>query len=196
MASLLDIGSQLAAARTSRGLSQRELGDLLGVKQQQVARWEASRYRSASLERVAAVARALGVDGAAGAQPSLAAEAVATYSTALPGCDSEAVAALARTGASAAALAAFSRSHGIARLELFGSVLTSDFGADSDVDILASYDTDRTPSLLDIADLEAELVGIFRRPVDLISRAGVESSSNEVRKREILGSARTLYARP
>jgi uncharacterized protein len=197
MVSLLDIGSQLVAARLARGMSQRTLGELLGVKQQQIARWEACAYRSASFERVAAVAEKLGVDApTAEAQPLLAAEAVAQYGTTLPGGDPEALSALSRTGAPAGALAAFARSHGIARLELFGSVLTSDFAADSDVDVLVTYDPDRRPSLFDAADHEAELSGIFRRPVDLVSRAGVESSGNGVRKREILGSARILYARP
>jgi uncharacterized protein len=196
MTSLLDIGSQLVAVRLARGMSQRTLGELLGVKQQQIARWEACEYRSASLERVATVARALGVDATPEAQPLLAAEAVATYGTTLPGSDPEALSALSRTGAPAGALAAFARSHGIARLELFGSVLTSDFAADSDVDVLVTYNPHRRPSLFDAADHEAELSGIFRRPVDLVSRAGVESSGNEVRKREILSSARTLYARP
>jgi len=196
MSSLLHIGPQLVAARMSRGVSQRELGEVLGVKQQQVARWETSAYRSASLERVAAVAEALGLETATGAQPLLAAEAAAEYGATLPGSDPEALVALARTGASASALAAFARLHGVAKFELFGSVLTSDFGPDSDVDVLATYRTTSAPSLLDAADHEAELSGIFRRPVDLVSRAGVESSGNEARKREILGSARTLYARP
>jgi hypothetical protein len=196
MITLFDIGPRLVAARISRGMSQRMLGELLGVKQQQIARWEASEYRSASLERVAAAAAALGLDAPLGAQPLLAAEATAQYRAALPGSDPAALAALTRTGASASALAAFARSHGIARLELFGSVLTSEFGSDSDIDVLATYRADRTPSLLDAADQEAELSGIFRRPVDLVSRAGVESGGNAVRKREILGSARTLYARP
>lgn len=193
---LLDIGPQLVAARTGRGMSQRALGELLGVKQQQIARWEASGYRSASLERVAAVAAMLGVGAQAEAQPLLAAEAVAAYATALPSSDPEALFALSRTGASARALAAFARSHGIARLELFGSVLTNAFGPGSDIDVLATYEADRTPSLLDAADHETELSGIFGRRVDLVSRAGVESSGNDARRREILGSARTLYARP
>lgn len=196
MTSLLDIGPQLVATRISRGMSQRALGELLGVKQQQVARWEASEYRSASLERVAAAAEALGLDAPVAAQPLLAAEAAALYRATLPGADPDALAALTRTGAAASALAAFARSHGVTRLDLFGSVLTGEFGPDSDIDLLATYAADRTPSLLDAADQEAELSGIFRRPVDLVSRAGVDSGGNEVRKREILGSARTLYARP
>jgi uncharacterized protein len=55
----LDIGVGLVAARRARRVSQRELGALIGVAQQQIARWEAAEYRSVALERVDAVARAL-----------------------------------------------------------------------------------------------------------------------------------------
>jgi uncharacterized protein len=61
----LDIGVGLVAARRARRVSQRELGALIGVAQQQIARWEASEYRSVALERVDAVARALGIRDAA-----------------------------------------------------------------------------------------------------------------------------------
>ena len=42
-------------------MTQRELGLALGLKEQQVQRYEASRYASASLSRVTAVGRALGL---------------------------------------------------------------------------------------------------------------------------------------
>ncbi len=61
MESLLDIGHLLVRARQQRGMSQRELGEAVGVKQQQVARWETSAYRNASLERVSRVAEVLDV---------------------------------------------------------------------------------------------------------------------------------------
>lgn len=57
---LLDIGASLAEVRRVHGLSQRALGELVGVKQQQIARWEAAGYRGVSLERVNSVAEALG----------------------------------------------------------------------------------------------------------------------------------------
>ena len=55
------IGEALVRERRARGISQRVLGDVLGVSQQQVARWERSGYRRATLERVGAVAEVLGV---------------------------------------------------------------------------------------------------------------------------------------
>ncbi len=66
MGGLLDIGTLLVQARTARGLSQRELGEVLGVKQQQIARWEACEYRTASLDRLSRVAEVLGVGGRVG----------------------------------------------------------------------------------------------------------------------------------
>lgn len=51
----------LVAARTARGLSQRQLGDLVGVAQQQISRWEANRFQTADLRTVAEVEAALGI---------------------------------------------------------------------------------------------------------------------------------------
>ena len=59
--SLADLPDILIQARIARGLSQRELGDYLGLKEQQVQRYEAERYRSASLDRLVEVSDALGV---------------------------------------------------------------------------------------------------------------------------------------
>jgi HTH-type transcriptional regulator / antitoxin HigA len=38
----------LIRARIARGMSQKDLGDFLGLKEQQIQRYEAERYRSAS----------------------------------------------------------------------------------------------------------------------------------------------------
>jgi predicted nucleotidyltransferase/DNA-binding XRE family transcriptional regulator len=195
MKRIADIGPALPAARRSLGMTQAELGRRLGVSQPQIARWEATSYRSASLERVGAVADALGVSLEAADLP-IAAEAPAVYAVSLPGADTEALRALARTGTSPAAIAAFARSHRIERLELFGSVLRSDFASGSDIDVLVTYERGGTPSLFGLIDHEVELGAIFRRAVDLVSRPGVERSENPVRRREILGGARMLYARP
>ncbi|MHB1136941.1 MAG: helix-turn-helix domain-containing protein [Coriobacteriia bacterium] len=193
MTRLSDTGIALIAARKAAGLTQAELGQRVGVAQPQVARWEAAEYRNVSLERVSEVAEVLGVQTPESLP--LAAEASATYETTLPGADVDALRALARTRTPAGAVAAFARSHGIERLELFGSVLTSAFGPESDVDVLATYASDRVPSLLELADHETELGAILRRPVDLVTRPGIERSENLRRRSRILDSARTLYAR-
>lgn len=51
----------LIEARIAAGLSQRQLADRLGLKEQQIQRYEASHYGSASLNRVRQVIDALGL---------------------------------------------------------------------------------------------------------------------------------------
>jgi uncharacterized protein len=82
----------------------------------------------------------------------------------------------------------------IVELSVFGSVLRKDFGPDSDVDLLARFGPDAHRSLFDHMRMERELVELLGREVDLVSRASVERSPNWIRRREILGTARTLYA--
>jgi DNA-binding XRE family transcriptional regulator len=57
-----DLPSALIQARIARGLTQRELAQRLGLKEQQIQRYEATRYASASLTRVGAVIHALGIE--------------------------------------------------------------------------------------------------------------------------------------
>jgi uncharacterized protein len=82
----------------------------------------------------------------------------------------------------------------IVELSLFGSALRGDFRADSDIDLLARFAPDAEWSLLDHARMERELVELLGREVDLVSRAAVEASPNWIRRNEILGTAKTLYA--
>lgn len=91
-------------------------------------------------------------------------------------------------------LARFCRERGIARLELFGSALRDDFHATSDVDLLATLRLDVHPTLLDWADMQAELAEMFGRPVDLVSRPAIEGSRNRYRKHSILANATPIYA--
>jgi transcriptional regulator with XRE-family HTH domain len=51
----------LIQARISSGLSQKELAELLGLKEQQIQRYEATEYASASFERLKEVIAALGI---------------------------------------------------------------------------------------------------------------------------------------
>lgn len=56
---VVELPKALIRARIAAGLSQRELADRLGLKEQQIQRYEATNYESASLKRVLEVARAL-----------------------------------------------------------------------------------------------------------------------------------------
>lgn len=60
--SIEQLPEALVWGRIARGLTQRELGELLGVSEQQVQRDESSGYARASFERIMEIARALGVD--------------------------------------------------------------------------------------------------------------------------------------
>jgi len=53
------IPEALIRARIAAGLSQRELAERLGLKEQQIQRYEATDYQSASLSRVEAIVKAL-----------------------------------------------------------------------------------------------------------------------------------------
>jgi HTH-type transcriptional regulator / antitoxin HigA len=56
------VGELLIESRIAKGLTQRELADRLGLKEQQVQRYEQERYQMANLSRISAVADALDVD--------------------------------------------------------------------------------------------------------------------------------------
>ncbi|MGH7469396.1 MAG: nucleotidyltransferase family protein [Longimicrobiales bacterium] len=86
----------------------------------------------------------------------------------------------------------FCRSHGIRKLELFGSVLTDGFNDDSDVDVMVEFLPGRTPGLafFTLADELAEIIG---RRVDLLTRQSVEQSENYIFRREALARVHTLY---
>jgi ribosome-binding protein aMBF1 (putative translation factor) len=56
-----DLPAALIRARIAAGMTQKELAARLGVKEQQVQRYEATDYASASFDRIALIVRVLGV---------------------------------------------------------------------------------------------------------------------------------------
>lgn len=88
----------------------------------------------------------------------------------------------------------FCRKWNIVEFALFGSVLREDFRPDSDVDVLVTFAPGSRVSLFDFPGMQDELQAIFGRPVDLLTRAGIEESRNPYRKKSILDSARVVYA--
>ncbi len=90
-------------------------------------------------------------------------------------------------------LAAFCQKYQIQRLSFFGSVLRDDFRPDSDVDVLVEFLPEAKKSLFDLVRMQDELKGILGREVDLVSRRGLESSRNHLRRRAILDSAEVVY---
>lgn len=90
-------------------------------------------------------------------------------------------------------VADFCRRWRITSLELFGSALRDDFGSDSDVDLLVTFEPDAPWSLFDFVQMESELEAVLGRQVDLVERTSIERSDNWIRRRAILGSAEPLY---
>ncbi len=58
LGAVVDIPKLLIKARIAKGLSQKELAERLGLKEQQIQRYEATEYASASLSRIREVAAA------------------------------------------------------------------------------------------------------------------------------------------
>jgi predicted nucleotidyltransferase len=88
-------------------------------------------------------------------------------------------------------LAAFCRQWKVKELALFGSVLREDFGPDSDIDVLVSFQPEAAWSLWDLLDMRDSLRDMFGREVDLIEK---EALRNPFRRHEILKTHKVVYA--
>lgn len=86
-------------------------------------------------------------------------------------------------------LQAFCSAYGIRRLGLFGSALRGQLRPDSDIDLLVEFETDRTPGLLGIAQLELDLADLLGRSVDLRTLGDLSRYFRD----EVAAQARTLY---
>jgi uncharacterized protein len=83
----------------------------------------------------------------------------------------------------------------VTELAVFGSVLRDDFNPDqSDIDVLITFDAHHSWTYDAAFHMREELIALFQRPVDLISRSSIEHSSNWIRRRHILNSAQVIYA--
>lgn len=90
-----------------------------------------------------------------------------------------------------AAIAAFCRRNGIARLSLFGSVLRADFGAESDVDVLVRFQPTARVSLFDMARLADELSPLLGgRVIDLRT----EEDLSRYFRSSVVQGAEAVYA--
>jgi len=86
---------------------------------------------------------------------------------------------------------AFCRKWKVAELSLFGSALTDEYRADSDIDILIAFEPDSGLDILDFVDMKAELERYFGRDVDLVDK---DSLTNPFRRSNILKTRRVIYA--
>lgn len=90
-------------------------------------------------------------------------------------------------------IADYCRRWKITEFALFGSALSDDFDRTSDIDVLVTFERDAHWTLFDMVDMQEELKDIFGRDVDLVSRRGIESSQNYLRRKEILSSAKVIH---
>jgi predicted nucleotidyltransferase len=99
-----------------------------------------------------------------------------------------------RLGVDPERIAAFCQKWQIKELALFGSALTDDFRADSDVDLLVVFeDPHRSfgPWGGELQDMRNELEAMFGRKVDLVEKRLVK---NPFRRHRILTTRQVIYA--
>ena len=91
----------------------------------------------------------------------------------------------------ARALATIARAHRLKRIRLFGSAARGSIGPSSDLDLFVEPRADAALSLLDLAQLEAELESILDRHVDIATPGNVDSIVRERIEQEAV----TLFGR-
>lgn len=64
-------------------------------------------------------------------------------------------------------IATFCRKHHIRKLAFFGSVLTEEFGPESDVDVLVEFDPEHIPGLFALMGMQEELSELVGRKADM-----------------------------
>jgi len=92
------------------------------------------------------------------------------------------------------ALRIFCEKWGVAELAVFGSVLRDDFRPDSDIDFLVTWAPGVKRTYWDMCVMKDDLAAVFHREIGLAEKHVVEADFNPIRKRNILGSARVLFA--
>jgi predicted nucleotidyltransferase len=87
-------------------------------------------------------------------------------------------------------LQAFCRAHAVRELSVFGSAVRGDFGPDSDVDVLIELAPEARVGLIALQRMRDELALIFGRPVDLLTKNGI----NRHIRADILRDAQVVHA--
>jgi len=88
-------------------------------------------------------------------------------------------------------IATFCRTNHIARLSVFGSALTEDFGPDSDVDFLVEFEPGHVPGYIGLAGMERELSVIIGRKADMRTPAELSKYFRD----DVIAAAVVQYAR-
>ncbi len=88
----------------------------------------------------------------------------------------------------------FCRRWKIQQLAVFGSAVRGDLKGASDIDLLVTFAPQADWTMFDHYRMENELVELLGRDVDLVNVRSLEENPNPVYRKEILSSARTIYA--
>ena len=83
----------------------------------------------------------------------------------------------------------FCKEHHISYLAFFGSILTSSFTKNSDVDILVKFEKKYIPHLFGLIGMESELSDIIGYPVDLRTPGDLSPYFRE----DVLAKAQIIY---
>ena len=86
-------------------------------------------------------------------------------------------------------IAELCRAYHVRELSLFGSAVRDDFRDDSDLDMLVLFEPDASIGFLELAALQHALEDALNRPVDLVSKRGL----NRVIRQQVLDDARVIY---
>ena len=89
------------------------------------------------------------------------------------------------------AVDAFCQKWRVRELSVFGSAIRDDFGPESDLDFLVSFDPAAPWSLWDFVAMRDELADITGREVDLVEKEGLR---NPYRRKEILTKREVIHA--
>jgi len=89
-------------------------------------------------------------------------------------------------------LTPFCQRHGVARLEVFGSLARGEPHRGSDIDLLVTFQPEVHLGW-DFFELHKEIEDILGCEVDLLTRRSVEQDDNAIRRGSILQSTREIY---
>jgi uncharacterized protein len=89
-------------------------------------------------------------------------------------------------------IAELCRRYHVRKLAVFGSVLSADFGPESDVDVMVEFENGHTPGF-EFFTLQEELSTLFGRKVDLLTFRSVLESPNYIFRKQALSQVEILY---
>ena len=97
-------------------------------------------------------------------------------------------------GIDQATIVDFCRCWKIQELAVFGSAVHGALKPGSDIDLLVTFTPEADWSMFDHYRMENELVELLARDVDLVNIRALEENPNPIYPKEILDSARVIYA--